>query len=189
MGETVTALMLDESKWLTASMSVALAGAAVLVWRRPAMSRRRRTFAAAMNLFFGLTIGMMAFGHLAAVTIKLAMGTLEGPVPYLYAIGVAVAAPSWWLVRHSMASGFPETGDRLAVVLNAWAAATLLGLGLHNLPLAAPALFNIAYLRHSRPALGLAAAALFLAVNGGLFVAALVFMASGQTFEQFQGLE
>lgn len=66
---------------------------------------------------------------------------------------------------------------------------TLLALGLQNLPLAAPGLFALAYRVHTRPAIGWAIVILWLVATVGLFVGSLVFMASGQTFEQFRGLE
>lgn len=64
-----------------------------------------------------------------------------------------------------------------------------MALGLHNLPLAAPALFNLGYCLHSRRPVGWAIAGLAVAVNLGLFVGSLVFLASGQSFEQFSGME
>jgi hypothetical protein len=68
-------------------------------------------------------------------------------------------------------------------------AATLVGLGLVNLPLAIPALLNIAYSRHSRPAMGWLIVALAVLVNGGLFAGGLLFMLSGaRTFEEFRAM-
>lgn len=46
---------------------------------------------------------LFAFGHLLAVTIKLALGTLAGSVAAFYAIGIALALPSASLVSHSIA--------------------------------------------------------------------------------------
>ena len=59
----------------------------------------------------------------------------------------------------------------------------------HNLPLAAPALFNIAYQRHASRTVGWTIVSLAVAVNVGLFIGALIFMASGQSFEQFKEIE
>jgi hypothetical protein len=191
MLDALVALIVDESKWLAASMGLALFAATILLYRRRHLdlSPRRRTLAA-MNLFFAVTIGTMALGHLLAVTTKLALGTLEGPVPVFYAIGIALAVPSWWLVRHAwglFASG--AHGGRATVVLNAWLGLTLLALGLHNLPLAAPALFNIAYQLHSGRVTGWAIVGLAVVLNLGLFIGSLVFLARGQSFEQFSGIE
>jgi len=185
------ALLLDESKWLTASMGFALLAVTVLFYRhRHSDFPLRRRILAAMNLFFGITIGTMAFGHLAAVTAKLALRTLEGSVPLFYLIGIALAVPSWWLIYHTrkvLASR--DDHARARVVLNAWLAITLLALGVHNLPLAAPAFFNIAYQLHSRRAVGWAIVSTAVVINVGLFVGSLIFLASGQSFEQFRGIE
>jgi hypothetical protein len=40
-------------------------------------------------------------GHLLAVTTKLLLGTLEGSLTVFYGIGLALAAPSWWIVAHT----------------------------------------------------------------------------------------
>jgi hypothetical protein len=80
--------------------------------------------------------------------------------------------------------------DRQATIrLNAWLAATLVVLGLVNIPLAIPPLLTIAYRVHARRAFGLAIVATAVVVNGGLLVGGLIFLASGQTFEQFSGTE
>jgi hypothetical protein len=136
-------------------------------------------------------VGTMAFGHLAAVTTKLALGTLVGSRLALYTIGIALALPSWWLTAHTMrtASGPGPSPGSTAVRLIVWTAATLLLLGLHNLPLAAPGLFALAYRAHARPVVGWAVVGLATVTTAALFVGSLVFMASGQTFEQLRGLE
>jgi hypothetical protein len=185
------ALIVDESKWLTASMGFALLSVTILLSRHShsGFPTRRRVLAA-MNLFFGVTIGTMAFGHLLGVTTKLALGILEGPVPVFYVIGAALAVPSWWLIHHTrrvLASA--DDHGRTTLVLNAWLAMTLLAMGVHNLPLAAPAFFNIGYHLHSRRVVGWAIVSLAVLVNVGLFIGSLIFLASGQSFEQFRGIE
>ncbi len=69
MIDQLVALIVDESKWLTASMGFAMLAVTVLLYRQrhSALPTRPRLLAA-MNLFFGATIGTMAFGHLLAVT-------------------------------------------------------------------------------------------------------------------------
>ena len=191
MADRLVALIVDESKWLTASMSLALLAVTVLLYRhrRSDLPARRRILAA-MNLFFGVTIGTMAFGHLLAVTTKLALGTLEGSAALFYVIGVALAVPSWWLIYHTrrrLASD--DDHGRATVVLNAWLAITLLALGFHNLPLALPGFLNIGYQLHSRRVAGWAIVGMAVVVNVGLFIGSLVFLASGQSFEQFSGIE
>jgi len=187
----LVALIVDESKWLTAAMGLAILAVMILLYRyRHSELPARRRILAAMNLFFGVTIGTMAFGHLLAVTTKLALGTLEGSPPVFYAIGIALAVPSWWLIHHTrrvLASD--EEHGRATLALNAWLAITLLALGLHNLPLAAPAFFNMGYQLNSRRVVGWAIVGLAVAVNVGLFIGSLIFLASGQSFEQFRGIE
>ncbi|MDE2979579.1 MAG: hypothetical protein OXU74_00155 [Gemmatimonadota bacterium] len=88
----------------------------------------------------GTMIGVMAFGHFLAVTTKLAMGTLDGPILVFYLIGVVLAVPSWWLIVHTRKLLAPnERPGPKTLALNGAVAVTLLGLGVHNLPLAAPA--------------------------------------------------
>lgn len=190
MIDRLATLIVDESKWLTISLSLALTTVAFLLWRlrRPARPTRQRV-AMALHLCFGLTIGTMAFGHLAAVTTKAMLGTLEGSAAVYYAIGLALLVPSCWLVwqtRKVLASR-GEHG-RKTLLLNGWVAATLLVLGLHNLPLAAPAFANIGYQLSRRPALRWLFAGLAVLVTVGLFIGSLIFLASGQTFEQFRGI-
>jgi hypothetical protein len=189
MTSRLAALIVDESKWLPLSMTVALLAVTILLIRHPHLHARRRVLAA-MNLFFGVTIATMALGHLLAVTTKLASRTLEGPIAVVYLIGIAVAVPSCWLTYHTrrvLAEGDEHGGA--TVRLNAWLAITLLVLGIHNLPLAVPALLNIAYHLQTRRLVGWAIVGMTIAFDVGLFVGALVFMASGQSFEEFRGIE
>ena len=187
----LAALIVDEGNWLPLSMGVAGLAVAILLhrYRHPDLPARRRIMAA-MNLFFGLTMATMAFGHLLAVTTRLGMGTLTGSPALLYVIGAVLTVPSWYLVRHSwrLFASHDDEG-RTTLVLNAGLGLTLLALGLHNLPLAAPAVLNIAYHLHSRRAAGWALLSMAVAVNLSLFVGGLIFMASGQSFEQFTGAE
>jgi hypothetical protein len=188
--ELVT-LIVDESKWLTVSLGLALVSVVLhLFQHRGSDLPTRRRVLAAMNLFFGVTIGTMAFGHLLAVTIKLALGTLEGSVATFYAIGAVLAVPSWWLIYHTRQILAPDDGrGRRTLVLNAWLALTLLALGLHNLPLAAPGFLNIAYQRHDRRGVGWTIVGTAVVINVGLLIGSLIFLASGQSFEQFRGIE
>jgi hypothetical protein len=66
---------------------------------------------------------------------------------------------------------------------------TLLGLGLHNLPLAAPGFLNIAYHLHSGRVVGRVIVGMAVVVSVALFIGSLVFLASGQSFEQFRGMQ
>jgi len=191
MIDRLVALVVDEGKWLTLSMTVAGAGIALIISHRGATLPVRHRIMAAMNFAAGATIGTMAFGHLLAVATKLALGTLrEGSLLVFLAIGISLLVPSWMVTLHTRKLLGPNSESRgTTVLLNAWLAITLLALGLHNLPLAAPALFTIAYRVHSGRLLGWAIASLAVAFNVGLFAASLVFLASGQSFEQFSGIE
>jgi hypothetical protein len=183
--------IVDESQWLPLSMGLAFVALCLALYahRRSGVPRGRRILAA-MSLFFGVTIATMAFGHLLAVTTKLASGTLRGSPLALYPIGVALAIPSVWLARHAWrAFSAAEDLGRRSAALNGWVALTLMALGLHNLPLAAPALLNVGYHAQSRRVLGWVLVGLSVAVNVSLFIGSLVFLASGQSFEQFSGME
>jgi hypothetical protein len=186
----LAALIVDEGKWLTASLGLALLAVTILLYRhRQTEFPARRRVLAAMNLFFGVTIGTMAFGHLLAVTAKLAMGTLEGSILVFYVIGCALAVPSWWLIYHTRRVLASDEYGRVTLILNIWLGITLLALGVHNLPLAAPAFLNIGYHLHSRRVVGWAIVSLAVIVNVGLLIGSLIFLASGQSFEQFRGIE
>ena len=189
--DRLAALIVDEGQWLPLAMGGALAVLADALHRHPLRAAPARLrIMAAMNLFFGVTIAVMAFGHLLAVTTKIGLGTLRGSPLLLYPIGAVLSVPSWLLVRHglrSLAAGRDE--GRETLLLNGGLGLTLLALGLHNLPLALPAVLNIGYHLHSRRMAGWALVSLAVAVNAFLLVGGLIFMASGQSFEQFRGLE
>lgn len=186
MLDQLTALIVDESKWLTASMGLAMLAVVILRRRMSSLSTRGRVLAA-MNLFFGVMIGTMAFGHLLAVTTKLVLGTLHGSLLVFYVIGIALAVPSWWLVLHTMRLAKEEEyGRKKLVVLNAWLGISLLAFGVHNFPLAAPAAWNIAYQFHSKRAVGWAIVSVAIIAMLTLFSGSIVFFLSGQSFEQFE---
>jgi hypothetical protein len=191
MIDRLLALIVDEGKWFPMSMGLALLSVSILLFRtRNSDLPARQRITAAMNLFFGVTIGTMAFGHLLAVTTKLALGTLRGSVLLFYVIGIVLSVPSWLLIHHAreLVASDRDPGSR-TIVLNVWLGMTLLALGLPNLPLALPAFFNIGYQLHSRRVLGWAIVGVAVVLNVGLFIASLVFLLSGQTFEQFSGIE
>lgn len=189
--DQITSLIVDESKWLTASMVIAFIAVVILILRHRTSSLAEPRFVMAiMNLFFGVTILTMAVGHLLAVTTKFGLGTLRGPVLLLYTIGVALFVPSVLLVVHTKRIlAADENHRRTTLLLHAWLATTLLVLGLHNLPLAAPALLNIAYQLHSRRVVGWTIVSVAVVVNIGLLIGSIVFFMSGQSFEEFSGIK
>lgn len=188
MIDRIVAAIVDEAWWLPFSLALAALAAAALLWRtrRGGLDARTRTLGA-MNLFYGVTFSSMAFGHLLAVAVKHATDALRGPAPLFYAIGVALALPAAAVVlqtRRILAPGADH--GRATVRVNAWMALTLVAMGLHNLPIAAPGLLNIAYHLHARPNAGRAIVALQILANLGLLVGSLIFVASGLTFEEFR---
>ncbi len=131
-----------------------------------------------MNLFVGVMLLVMGIGHLLAVTTKLLQGTLNGSPALLYLIGVAIVLPSSLIVLNA--------NRAQSAAFNGWMAATLVVLGLINIPLAIPALLNIAYSKHSRARTGLVITVAFVLVNLGLLTGGMLFMLSGaRTFEEF----
>jgi hypothetical protein len=189
MIDRLVSAILNESGWFVVSLGVALAAVAGLLVRlRRSALPGHQVVLAALNLSAGITIGCMAFGHLLAVTTKLQLGTLVGSVPLLYAIGIALAVPSWWTIAHTarLARGVDDL--RRTVRLHAWLVATLLVLGLPNLPLAVPSILAVAYGLSPQRVVRWAIVSLAVAVNVGLFVGSLIFFASGRTFEQFSGM-
>ena len=190
MIERLAALIVDEGKWPAAAMGLALLAAALLLFRhRNSSLPTRRRVLAALNLIPGVMIAIMALGHLSAVTIKLAVGTLQASPLVLYPIGLVLIVPSVLLILHTrtlIASN--EDRGQTTIALNTWLAITLVILGLPNLPLAVPAVLNIAYHLHSRRIVGWAIVSVAMLINVGLFVGSLVFLMSGQSFEQFSGV-
>ena len=119
-------LILKEDVWFAFATSVGLVAILALIAHQRQQQRSKWTIAAAaLNLFFGLWIGIMGIGHLVAVTIKAVLGTLPANVHLWIAIplGFALAVPGWWLtalVRGLLAG---DQGCRhQAMWLNAWLA-------------------------------------------------------------------
>lgn len=189
MIDHAVAFIVAENKWFTVSIGAALvAGLTLLLRLRRSEAPVRQRVMAIMNLLLGVTIGTMAFGHLLAITTKLAIGTLEGPTFVLYGIGIVLAVPSWWMIWHIWRSHV-AVPDPTTLKLNIAVVVVLLALGLQNLPLAAPAVLNIAYQRHHKPVVGWAIVSMAVVVYLGLFVGSLIFWASGQSFEEFRGMQ
>jgi len=190
MTERIVALIIDESKWLTASLGLAVVVVGVGLYRlRNRNVPQRQLILISLNLLFGVTIGTMAFGHLLAVSTKLLLGTLEGSILLLYLIGVVLAVPSWLLIYHAGSRiGGGAIESRKTLVLNTWLVLTLVALGLPNLPLAIPGLLNATYQKHRRPAIGWFVVGVSAVVTIGLFIGSVVFLMSGQSFEEFRGM-
>ena len=97
------------------------------------IARRRRVPArwiivGALNLFFGLWIGIMGTGHLFAVTTKMILGILPPNIHPWVALpfGFAIVVPGWWLTARIQRLVRGDTRTRKeAMWLNAWLAAVL----------------------------------------------------------------
>src|SRR5262245_49705817 len=151
MIERIADLVLDESKWLSTAMLLSIIAVFALISRRRQQLTHRLRTLEALNLFYGCMIGIMSFGHLLAVTVKVSQGTLEGSLWVLYALGLALAIPAWWLAFR--VGGFVKEIERWGsrmLALNAWLGICLIAFGIHNWPLAGPAALNIAYQLHSK---------------------------------------
>ena len=74
----------------------------------------------------------------------------------------------------------------MAAALNGWMATALVVLGLINIPLAIPALLNIAYSRHSRARTGRGITVTPMLDQSRPVYGGMLFMLSGaRTFEEF----
>lgn len=148
--------LLNPSGWFPAAMTAATAAVVV--------SRQRLDAAAMMNRFYGCVVGVMAFGHLQAIVLKLALGTLS-PTTSGFAIplGFVLAVPAWWLAAR-------PGNDRMTLVLNGWLAGALVALGT-SAPLAVPAALNLGYGFHRARAVVVTAVVVYAA----MFIASFFF--------------
>lgn len=183
--------IVDEGKWLTVSLGLALIFVLIvhLKKRKTQLNSQKRYLLALLNLCFAIIIGFMAFGHLLAVTVKLFMETLEGSTALFYLIGIALAIPSWWLISYSILMLKPGHSTKKYLPLNLWLAVTLLVLGPYNFPLAVPGFLNIAYDLNKSKKIGWLIIILIICTYTALFIGSLIFFISGQSFEQFKGIE
>ena len=189
MTELITEIILTEGNWMPAAMVIAfIAVAAKLRADRHTASTRTRSFRA-LTLFYGVMIGIMGSGHLIAVSIKAAQGTLQGSPWFLYTLGFSLAVPAWWLAAEALRAGLEDPHSlRRTVGINTWLGLALMVFGPHNWPIAAPAALNIAYRFQSHRAIGMAIVIVVGVGYAALFAGAVMFMASGQTFEELQGI-
>jgi len=191
MSERLLELLVDESKWIFPALVVALALAGRLFVRaRRAGEPQRLTILRTMSLFAGCLIGILGAGHVLAVSIKLSQGTLDGSLALLYLLGAALLLPSSWLALHVARHDLSEPdAARRTLQLNAALGLVLLALGPANAPLALPALLNVGYQLHRRRAVGWTLVSLSALAALALLVGSFAFLASGESFEEFSGLE
>jgi hypothetical protein len=167
-------ILLDPSPWFRAAFIVALGAALALAHNRSRLPTTRGFVMAAMNRTYGCLIGVVALGHVVALAIKMGAGTLS-PSTSAFAIplGFAFGVPAWWLAIAARRFG---EGTRTSLVLNLSVAAVFVAL-VTSAPLAIPAVLNVVYQRHSRPAVG--AVAVSLAAAGYLAMVIASFFTSG----------
>ena len=186
MTEQITEIILTEGNWMPAAMTVAFIAVAARVRADGHTVPARLGILRALTLFYGVMIGIMASGHLIAVSIKAAQGTLQGAPWFLYILGLSLAVPAWWLAAEALGTGLEDSrGLRRTVGINGWLGLALMIIGTHNWPIAAPAVLNIAYRFQTHRAISTAIVILTGVGYIALFAGALMFMASGQTFEEF----
>ena len=185
MNDRIAAFIVGEGNWLPLAMGSAFMAIGVLYFAiKDTTVTLRRRILALMNSFTGVMLLIMGAGHLLAVTTKLLQGTLRGSAVLFYVIGIAIVLPAGLMVRNTRAI-LAGAETRSTIQLNAWMAITLGVLGLVNLPLAVPAFCNIGYSVHKRRWVGWAIVSVAVIACVALFIGGLIFMASGQTFEEF----
>ena len=176
--------LLSESRWV--APCVGLAWLCALWVLRGRGWADRQTVTAALSIFSGALIGGLAFGHLFAVTLKLATGGVQGSPIVLYGIGFALLVPAVVVLRHAvrLARG-DDLDSRRTIAVNGLLAAALLVSGPLNLPLALPALLTIAYAVHRGRVVGRAVVGSALVVAVFLLAGSVEFFLSGGSFEDF----
>jgi hypothetical protein len=189
MSERLATFIVGEGNWMPIAIGLAfIATAALLFSLRDTATSLKSRILAVMNLFTGVMLFIMGFGHLLAVTVKIAQGTLVRGSPWLfYPIGLAIVVPAWFVIRNTRAIVAAEA-VRSTVRLNAWLAVTLLVLGVVNLPLAIPAFCSIGYSLNTRRWVGWLIVAAMTITCVGLFIGSVLFMASGRSFEEFSAM-
>jgi len=187
MTSSVVDFVVAERNWLPMAMLCAAAAAVAFNLRARTIGTKSvdRIFAA-IALLFATTIGVMASGHFLAISILYFSGELSRSLGFLYAVGLLTALPAGVLGVLALRTLRTErVQTRGLIAAHLWLGATLLAMGLHNAPLAAPALANILYHQASNPLTRRLILAAILVGYIGLFVGSVVFMASGQDFEEF----
>src|SRR5262245_12012613 len=115
MGDVMIELLLNPTVWFPAAILLA-ATAVVVTWGR-------LDAAAAMHRFYGVVIGVMAPGHIVAISIKLALGTLPATTSgFAIPLGFVLGIPAGWLALR------PASG-RTALAGDVWLAAWFVALG------------------------------------------------------------
>ncbi len=150
MNPILKALLADDNWFPVVTPICLLAVSIFVVLARIKGIPGRLIAVSALNLFFGLWIGIMGSGHLFGVTAKLLLGILPPAIRLWIALpfGFAIALPGWWLVTLVRGLMRGDAGARKrAVWINAWLAAALL---VPAWPLVLPPLLNVGALIATR---------------------------------------
>lgn len=180
--------LVNESRWIAPSIALA----AVLAYRafRTTDAASGSRVAAALSVYAGAMVGTMACGHLLAISLKLAVEGVRGSLPVLVGIGIVLGVPSWFVVRHGWAlSRGDASPGRETIVLNLLLVAALLVTGPLNAPLGIPAVLNAIHAAAQRRRVKQATVVLALVFGALLFAGSVRFFLSGQSFEEFSGME
>ena len=160
-------LLLDGVTWFRAAMVIAVASVTALAvaGRR---GPRRLAIAASLHLSHACVIGIMGLGHLVAVSIEAARGTLEGSPWVLYPLGLALLVPAALIAATVPRLRTAESSARRRLaVLDASILLFLLALG-PSAVLGIPAALNLLHLASARRAVERT-----VLVLSGLFYAAI----------------
>ncbi|HEU4748598.1 MAG TPA: hypothetical protein VFS56_08870 [Gemmatimonadaceae bacterium] len=145
-------LLLSEELWFPTAAAIALIAVAGLILRYRAKGiGKATTLVCGLNLFYGIVIGILGIGHLLAISIKMAVGTLPASTSrwFIFPLGFALAVPAWWLVASVKGlCNRKRPAWYRAIALNTWLGALLLPLAG---PLAVPAAVNAILLWWKRP--------------------------------------
>jgi hypothetical protein len=135
----VVAPLLDPGLWFVTGFLGAALG--VMLLRAGPLRTERR-----LNLAYGIFLGTMGLGHLVAVAIKSALGTLPATTSWMvWPLGFALAVPSFWIAVNALRLPRDEAGfGRQLVALDAGLVLLLVSLG-PSAVLGIPALLNLGY--------------------------------------------
>jgi hypothetical protein len=159
-------LVEDSTMWFICALWIATNAIAGLIARRRDELDRPALEARALSIAFGCVVGILAVGHLTAVTIGALRGTLENGVRWHhYPLGIALA---------TLGGCVAFTGDRRRLVgLYCTITAILTPLGPSAL-LAIPAVLAMIHLASTRRAVQFVMVATSLVVYAAFLAAALL---------------
>ena len=185
--DTLLQELTNESRWIAPALLVAVLAASSL--SRTLRDAPRTRVQVAMDALAGTLIGVLAFGHILAVTVESAQGTLDGAPTLLYGIGFALAVPSALLVAHARVARRDRVmSGRRSALLNALLVGALLVTGPRNLPLAVPSILATLHAVHRRRVVGRILLTLLALFTLLLFAGSVRFFLSGGSFEEFSGM-